>query len=159
MVNHHCESSELSLRPSPCPLPQAGEGVTLFLLCQRTPSPACGRGQGEGSKGQGKGLFLAIMIAIFFSPIVFAHGPAAKPMPHRLFTVVIDAGHGGKDSGAIGPNGIEEKNLVLNIAKHLAVLINQSKNMRALMTRQGDYFVPLRKRMRLAHKDNADLFI
>src|SRR5579862_3215978 len=48
MVNHHCESSELSLRPSPCPLPQAGEGVTLFLLRQRTPSPACGRGQGEG---------------------------------------------------------------------------------------------------------------
>jgi N-acetylmuramoyl-L-alanine amidase len=77
----------------------------------------------------------------------------------RLFTVVIDAGHGGKDVGAKGPSGMQEKTVVLSIAKRLARLINQSANMRAVLTRNGDYFVPLRGRLKLARKDNADLFI
>ena len=77
----------------------------------------------------------------------------------RLFTVVIDAGHGGRDLGAKGQSGTQEKKVVLAIAKRLARLINQSTNMRAVLTRDGDYFVPLRGRLKLARKDNADLFI
>ena len=77
----------------------------------------------------------------------------------RLFTVVIDAGHGGKDTGAIGLGGTKEKTIVLIIAKRLAQLINQTSTMRAVLTRQGDSFVPLRQRLKLARKDEADLFI
>jgi N-acetylmuramoyl-L-alanine amidase len=77
----------------------------------------------------------------------------------RIFTVVIDAGHGGKDSGARGNDGTEEKTVVLNIARLLAEKINQQPSMRAVLTRNGDYFVPLRQRLRLARKDKADLFV
>lgn len=80
--------------------------------------------------------------------------PAAKP-----FVIVIDPGHGGKDTGAIGNDGAQEKHVVLAIAKKLATLINQQSNMRAVLTRDGDYFVPLRGRLELARKGKADLFI
>lgn len=78
--------------------------------------------------------------------------------PH-IFTVVIDPGHGGKDSGARGQRGTNEKDVVLAIAKKLAYQINQKPNMRALLTRTGDYFVPLRQRLKLARKGDADLFV
>lgn len=83
---------------------------------------------------------------------------AQKTKPATLI-VVIDAGHGGHDTGAIGPSGVYEKTVVLGIAKQLAAVINQQPNMRAVLTRQGDYFVPLRKRLALARKGDADLFI
>lgn len=76
-----------------------------------------------------------------------------------IFTVVVDAGHGGKDTGALGPNGIKEKDVVLAIAKKLAYDINQQPGMKAVLTRSGDYFVPLRKRLNLARKGEGDLFI
>lgn len=75
------------------------------------------------------------------------------------FTVVIDAGHGGKDSGAKGPTGKQEKDVVLAIAKYLAAKINREPGMRAVLTRGGDYYVPLRKRLALARKGDADLFV
>lgn len=84
--------------------------------------------------------------------------PIVKSKPH-IFTVVIDPGHGGKDYGALGENGSAEKHVVLAIAKKLAKKINQTANMRAILTRNGDYFIPLRERMKLAHKGNADLFV
>lgn len=77
----------------------------------------------------------------------------------RQMVVVIDAGHGGKDPGAVGENGVQEKNVVLAIAKKLATRINESGEMRAVLTRQGDYFVGLRDRLKLARKGKADLFI
>lgn len=77
----------------------------------------------------------------------------------RLFTIVIDAGHGGHDTGAIGPSGTREKAVVLAVAKRLAALINRSGNMRAILTRSGDYYVNLRQRLKLARKDDADLFV
>lgn len=78
---------------------------------------------------------------------------------HRTFRIVIDAGHGGKDTGALGQQGTAEKNIVLSIAKRLALQINKQPNMKAILTRSGDYFVPLRYRLQLARKDSADLFI
>jgi N-acetylmuramoyl-L-alanine amidase len=77
----------------------------------------------------------------------------------KLVTVVIDPGHGGHDSGAIGPHGTMEKNVVLAIARNLANEINQTKNMRAVLTRDDDHFVTLRNRLRLARKGKADVFI
>jgi N-acetylmuramoyl-L-alanine amidase len=82
-----------------------------------------------------------------------------KKPTKNYFTVVIDAGHGGKDPGAVGVKGATEKDVVLAIAKQLAFLINQQPNMRAALTRNGDYFVPLRDRLKLARKGKADLFI
>ncbi len=77
----------------------------------------------------------------------------------KPFIVAVDAGHGGKDSGAIGQKGTLEKQVVLQIAKKLTNLINQQPGMKAIMVRKGDIFVPLRKRMQIARKANADLFV
>lgn len=77
----------------------------------------------------------------------------------KKIVVVIDPGHGGKDTGAIGVNGIREKDIVLSISKQLAVMINAQPDMKAELTRDGDYFVQLRGRLRLAHKGKGDLFV
>lgn len=77
----------------------------------------------------------------------------------KPFIVVIDPGHGGKDTGAIGTFKTREKDIVLSIATQLANIINQQPNMRAVMTRQGDYFVTLANRLVLARKGDADLFV
>jgi N-acetylmuramoyl-L-alanine amidase len=81
------------------------------------------------------------------------------PAGTRDVLVAIDAGHGGDDPGARGPGGAREKDLVLQIAKQLAEMINQERGMRALLVREGDYFMPLRKRMEKARQNKADLFI
>lgn len=73
--------------------------------------------------------------------------------------VAIDAGHGGIDAGAHGPNGTQEKKVVFAIAKRLAQMINKQPGMRAVMVRKGDYYIPLRKRMDIAREAKADLFV
>ena len=75
------------------------------------------------------------------------------------FIVVIDPGHGGKDPGAIGRNGTQEKDVVLEIARKLRAQINREKGMKAILTRDSDIFIPLRSRMDIAHMHKADLFI
>lgn len=83
-----------------------------------------------------------------------------KPAPiNRRITIAIDAGHGGEDPGALGLHGTYEKNVVLPIAAELRALIRRESGMRAYMTREGDYFVPLDKRIEKAHRVSADLFI
>lgn len=77
----------------------------------------------------------------------------------KPFIVAVDAGHGGKDSGARGKHGTLEKKVVFEIAKKLTALINKQAGMKAIMVRKGDYFVPLRERMNIARKVNADLFV
>jgi N-acetylmuramoyl-L-alanine amidase len=77
----------------------------------------------------------------------------------RDIIVVLDPGHGGKDPGAIGPRKTREKNVVLSIARQLQKLINQQPGMHAVLTRDGDYYVGLRKRLAIARKYNADVFI
>jgi N-acetylmuramoyl-L-alanine amidase len=77
----------------------------------------------------------------------------------RDVIIAIDAGHGGEDPGARGPKGILEKNVVFSIAKKLADVINRERGMRAVMVREGDYFLRLRKRIAIARKHKADLFI
>jgi N-acetylmuramoyl-L-alanine amidase len=82
--------------------------------------------------------------------------PAIRP---RSVVVAIDAGHGGDDPGAQGPNGTEEKKVTFAIAKKLAALINAQPGMKAVMIRKGDYYVGLRNRMQIARAAKADLFI
>lgn len=83
----------------------------------------------------------------------------AAPDANRLVTVVLDPGHGGEDPGAIGRRGSHEKNVTLSIAHRLKRKIDAEPNMRAVMTRNGDYFVPLQKRVAMARKVQADLFV
>lgn len=77
----------------------------------------------------------------------------------RDVIIAIDAGHGGEDPGAIGPGGTLEKDVTLAIARRLAKLIEETAGMRALMIRDGDYYVGLRERARLAHEQRADIFL
>ena len=77
----------------------------------------------------------------------------------RLVVVAIDPGHGGEDPGAIGPSGLREKDVVLAVALKLRERINSVPGMRAMLTRDGDYFVPLAERVRKARRVQADLFV
>jgi N-acetylmuramoyl-L-alanine amidase len=77
---------------------------------------------------------------------------------HR-WHVVIDAGHGGKDPGAIGPSGLMEKDVVLDIAKRLRDLMQQAAQWRVTLTRDGDAFIPLEERTAIANAKGADLFV
>lgn len=77
----------------------------------------------------------------------------------RFFTVILDAGHGGKDSGAVGPRGTKEKDIVLRIARLLKKHIDREPGLRAVLTRDSDHYVSLRQRLRIARKHKADLFI
>ena len=77
----------------------------------------------------------------------------------RLVIVALDPGHGGEDPGAIGPGGTREKDVVLQIALRLKDRINQQPNMRAFLTRDADFFVPLGVRVQKARRVQADLFI
>ena len=85
--------------------------------------------------------------------------PADKPLTSRMITVVIDAGHGGEDPGAIGVRGSREKDITLSIAKKLKAQIDREPNMRAVLTRDGDFFLPLNSRVQKARKVQADLFV
>ncbi len=77
----------------------------------------------------------------------------------RDIIVAIDAGHGGKDVGAQGNNGTQEKDVVFAIAKRLEGMVNSQPGMKAVMIRKGDYFVKLRERVRIAHAAKADLLV
>lgn len=111
-------------------------------------------------------------------PVVATPGPAASapiplpplvppaPLPQtaqnkidRLIVVAIDPGHGGEDPGASGPSGLREKDVVLQIAMQLRDRLNALPNMRAMMTRDADFFVPLHDRVKKARRVQADLFV
>jgi N-acetylmuramoyl-L-alanine amidase len=99
-------------------------------------------------------------------PVIAKIDPAAKPGPRaarppseRLITIVIDAGHGGEDPGARGRRGTLEKHVTLAIAQKLKERIDSEANMRAVLTRDGDYFIPLHMRVTKARRVRADLFV
>ncbi len=77
----------------------------------------------------------------------------------RLVIVALDPGHGGEDPGAIGPTGLREKDVVLAVALALREKLNALPGLRVMMTRDGDFFVPLHERVRKARRVQADLFI
>ncbi|HUL65610.1 MAG TPA: N-acetylmuramoyl-L-alanine amidase [Burkholderiaceae bacterium] len=85
----------------------------------------------------------------------------ARPDPDlkRYLTVAIDAGHGGEDPGAIGRRGTQEKDVTLAIARRLTRLLESDPDVRLLLTRDGDYFVPLPTRVAKARRVRADLFV
>jgi N-acetylmuramoyl-L-alanine amidase len=85
--------------------------------------------------------------------------PQAQGKIDRLVVVAIDPGHGGEDPGAVGPSGLREKDVVLAVALQLRDRINTLPNMRAMLTRDADFFVPLQERVHKARRVQADLFV
>jgi len=84
---------------------------------------------------------------------------SAVPQYARLITVAIDAGHGGEDPGAIGASGTHEKDVTLAVARKLKQKLDAVENMRGVLIRDGDYFIPLAKRVNKARAVKADLFV
>ena len=85
--------------------------------------------------------------------------PGTPEQVLRMITIALDPGHGGEDPGAVGRGGSREKDVVLVIAKRLKFKIEEQPNMRVMLTRDGDYFVPLGTRVEKARKVQADLFV
>ena len=126
------EKGEWKAEPEPVPMPQA------------QPSPE--------------------MPQIEEAPVQRMPAPKAKPRPgklqlNRMVTIVLDPGHGGEDPGAVGRRGTREKDVVLSIARILKAKIEQEPNMRVVLTRNDDFFVPLHVRVQKARQAKADLFI
>jgi N-acetylmuramoyl-L-alanine amidase len=76
-----------------------------------------------------------------------------------LVTIMLDPGHGGEDPGAIGKAGTYEKNVTLEVARRLKARIDAEPNMRAVLTRDSDFFVPLQMRVQKARRVQSDLFL
>ncbi|MCU7372744.1 N-acetylmuramoyl-L-alanine amidase [Paucibacter sp. O1-1] len=86
-------------------------------------------------------------------------GPIDRSKLDRLIVIALDPGHGGEDPGAVGPSGLKEKDVVLAVALKLRDRLNSNPNIRVMMTRDADFFVPLQERVRKARRVQADLFV
>ena len=84
---------------------------------------------------------------------------SGKPIVDRLVTITLDPGHGGEDPGAVGRGGSYEKHVTLAVAKRLKAKIDAEPNMRAVLTRDTDFFVPLQMRVQKARRIQSDLFV
>ena len=93
------------------------------------------------------------------APEVQTGKKSGKPVVDRLVTIMLDPGHGGEDPGAIGRAGTYEKNVTLEVARRLKARIDAEPNMRAVLTRDSDFFVPLQMRVQKARRVHADLFL
>lgn len=94
-----------------------------------------------------------------FSPKSYQVAQYHKPTPPRTIIVAIDPGHGGRDPGAVGDNGTREKDITLAISRKLKTIIDKEPFMRAILTRDGDFDLPLKRRQEIARQQNADLFV
>lgn len=109
---------------------------------------------------------IGIEVPAFETKPVIAEPTPNKPVPltrpefsNRVLLIAVDAGHGGEDPGAHGRRGTLEKNVTLSIARRLKAQIDDIPGMRAILIRDGDYFIPLGGRVDKARKAHADLFV
>ncbi|MDR6914620.1 N-acetylmuramoyl-L-alanine amidase [Pseudomonas sp. 3296] len=110
-------------------------------------------------EGQGHRLVLDLKSAASLPVAVPSEVIQDTAHPKRDIIVVVDPGHGGKDPGAVGAKGEREKDVVLSIAQLLAKRLKREKGFDVKLVRNDDFFVPLRKRVEIARKHNADMFI
>ena len=113
---------------------------------------------GRNPKGTGMATVPVIPNSVA-PPIEAKIAPQPNNRRGRTITIALDPGHGGEDPGAIGKGGTYEKNVVLAIAQKLKARIDATPGMRAYLTRDGDYFVPLHVRVEKARRVKADLFV
>ena len=93
------------------------------------------------------------------APEIRTSRKSGKPIVDRLVTITLDPGHGGEDPGAVGQRGTFEKNVTLAVAKRLKARLDAEPNMRAVLTRDSDFFVPLQMRVQKARRVQSDLFL
>ena len=102
--------------------------------------------------------------------VVDLHGTNLSPTPiltsqqekrkhKKEYIIAVDAGHGGRDPGAVGRKGTREKDVTLAVAKKMKTLINRTPGYRAILTREGDRYIALRNRVKIARDNQADLFL
>jgi N-acetylmuramoyl-L-alanine amidase len=141
---------------------QIGDGFIEQARLERAGADALLRVVFEGIGGEIKTSTLADpprLVLDFLRPVEAVPLPDRRDAVTPLRVLVLDAGHGGHDSGAVGPGGLQEKDLVLDVTRRVARLVEDKLNVRVLLSRDGDYFVPLRDRTSFANKERADLFV
>ncbi|MEO8021955.1 N-acetylmuramoyl-L-alanine amidase [Polaromonas sp.] len=145
--------------------PEAGAASDPLseLLARQSKRPEAGKPGGDtpsAAPGSGKDPAASSSPPVAQAPKDDTKGSALdRNKTDRLVIVALDPGHGGEDPGAIGPGGTREKDVVLQIALRLRERINKQPNMRAFLTRDADFFVPLHVRVQKARRVQADLFI
>ena len=141
---------------------EIGDGFIEEARLERAGADAILKIVFEGSAGEVKTSALVDpprLVLDFLRPpeTVPSHERRDAVTPLRL--IVLDAGHGGHDPGAVGPAGLQEKDLVLDVTRRVARLVEDRLSVKALLSRDGDHFVPLRDRTSFANKERADLFV
>src|SRR5262245_14880150 len=136
------------------------DGVVGEVRLERAGADAMLRVRVGGTPGDLKVAGLADpprLVLDFRRPVEVEERERGMVTPLRL--IVLDAGHGGHDSGAVGPQGLMEKELVLDVTKRVARLVEEKLGVKARLTRDGDHFLTLRERTTLANRERADLFV
>jgi N-acetylmuramoyl-L-alanine amidase len=136
------------------------DGFVAAVRLERAGADAVLRVVFEGAAGELKASTLADpprVVLDFRRPTEVAERDRVQATPLRL--IVLDAGHGGDDPGAMGPTGLQEKELVLDITRRVARLVDEKLGIKVLLSRDGDHFVPLRDRTSFANRNRADLFV
>ncbi len=166
-VTHRVESSvgrELRIRllgvAGAAQVESIGDGLVNEARLERAGADALLRVTFEGAAGELRASTLADpprLVLDFSRPSEPATRARQGATPLR--TIVIDAGHGGHDAGAVGPGGLMEKELVLEVTRRVARMLTERLGVKVLLSRDGDHFVTLRDRTSFANRERADLFV
>jgi N-acetylmuramoyl-L-alanine amidase len=136
------------------------DGFVAEVRLERAGADAILRVLFEGAAGEIKASTLADphrLVLDFRRPGGDRERERVQATPLRL--IVLDAGHGGDDPGAVGPSGLQEKELALDVTRRVARLVDDRLGVKVMLSRDGDYFVPLRDRTSFANRARADLFV
>jgi N-acetylmuramoyl-L-alanine amidase len=140
---------------------EVGDGLIAEVRLDRAGADGILRVVYEGAAGTLHAITLADPPRIVID-VARPADPSAREGREQLTplkTIVLDAGHGGHDSGATGPTGLMEKDLVLDVTRRVAKLVEARLGLKVLLTRDSDNFVPLRDRTSFANRQHADLFV
>jgi N-acetylmuramoyl-L-alanine amidase len=141
-------------------VPPAGEEDKLEAAKKRSQAITEKEDRGKNSKLEGGGQNIATALASREArPKSDGTLSLIRTLGLKIGRIVIDPGHGGHDTGTVGPSGLEEKELVLDVAFRLKKLVEGKLNGEVILTRTDDTFIPLEERTSLANESQADLFI
>src|SRR5256712_366647 len=141
---------------------EVGDGFVEAARLERAGGDALLRVVFEGAAGEVKVSTLADpprLVLDFLRPFESEPSRDRRDAVAPLRVLVLDAGHGGHDPGAVGPGGLQEKDLVLDVTRRVARLLEDRLNVKVLLSRDADHFVALRDRTSFANKERADLFV
>src|SRR5262249_26464390 len=140
---------------------EIGDGLVAEVRLDRAGADGILRVVYEGTAGTLRAITLADppRIVLDVARPVDPSSRESREQITPLKTIVLDAGHGGHDSGATGPTGLRERALVLDATRRVAKLIDTRLGLKVLLTRASDNFVPLRARTSYANRQHADLFV